>query len=70
MSSKIVSFGSVDMYVFHAVPAGVVHEDLKVFLMNNIPRGKKKTKATLGVSDPKLGGAIQETLEIQCISGT
>lgn len=50
---------------------GLIHENLKVFLMNNVPRGKKKKKLSyvLGVSDPKLGAAIQETLEIPCMSG-
>ena len=48
---------------------GLVHDDLKVFLVNNIPVGKKKSKVTLGVGDPKLGATIQETLNIQCTSG-
>ena len=50
-------------------PAGLVHDDLKMFLLNNIPTGKKKSKVLLGVSDPKLGATIQETLEILCTSG-
>ena len=49
--------------------AGLVHEDLKTFLMNNVPQSKKKSKYVLGVADPKLGAAIQETLEISCTSG-
>lgn len=51
--------------------AGLIHEDLKVFLLNNVPQGKKKKKSSyiLGVADPKLGSAIQETLEIPCMSG-
>ena len=48
---------------------GVIHDDLKVFLMNNVPQGKKKSKVALGVTDTKLGSAIQETLNIQCQSG-
>ena len=47
----------------------LVHDDLKVFLVNNIPVGKKKSKVMLGVGDPKLGATIQETLDIQCTSG-
>ena len=35
----------------------------------NIPTGKKKSKVLLGVADPKLGAAIQETADIQCESG-
>ena len=52
----------------YAIP-GLVHDDLKVCLANNIPVGKKKSKVTLGVGDPKLGATIQETLNIQCTSG-
>ncbi len=50
---------------------GLIHEDLKVFLMNNVPQGKKKKKSSyvLGVADAKLGSAIQETLEIPCMLG-
>lgn len=59
-------YNLVFMYV-HV--AGLIHDDLKMFLMNNIPTGKKKSKVTLGVSDPKLGATIQETLDIQCTSG-
>lgn len=49
---------------------GLVHEDLKTFLLNNVPQGKKKAaKYVLGVADTKLGAAIQETLEIPCSFG-
>lgn len=48
---------------------GVIHDDLKTFLESNIPTGKKKSKVLLGVADPKLGAAIQETVDIQCESG-
>ena len=49
-----------------------MHNDLQVFLMNNVPQVKKKKKKSgyvLGVADAKLGSAIQETLEIPCTSG-
>ena len=47
-----------------------MHEDLQTFLLNNVPRGKKKkAKVTLGVSDSKLGSVISETLEIHCQIG-
>ena len=51
--------------------AGLVHEDLKAFLMNNVPQSKKKKKSkyVLGVADAKLGSAIQEMLDIPCTSG-
>lgn len=48
---------------------GIIHDDLKTFLEANIPTGKKKSKVLLGVADPKLGAAIQETVDIQCESG-
>lgn len=35
----------------------------------NVPTGKKKSKVLLGVADPKLGAAIQESVNIQCESG-
>lgn len=49
--------------------SGLMHEDLQAFLVNNIPQGKKKSKVTLGVSDPKLGSVIYETLNIHCQTG-
>lgn len=49
--------------------AGVVHDDLKVFLESNVPTGKKKSKVALGISDPKIGAGIQESCNIQCESG-
>jgi len=57
------------MFIFCVFLSGLVHEDLKAFLLNNFPHGKKKKKNTLGVADAKLGSAIQETLEIPCTSG-
>lgn len=48
---------------------GIVHDDLKVFLEGNIPTGKKKSKVALGISDAKLGGAIQEACNIFCEYG-
>ncbi|XP_065071260.1 nucleolar protein 56-like [Rhopilema esculentum] len=51
------------------VSEGVAHDDLKAFLENNIPTGKKKSKVVLGVADGKLGGSIQEKVDIQCETG-
>ena len=45
-----------------------MHDDLKVFLLNNLSKGKKQ-KVILGVADTKLGSVIQETLSITCQSG-
>ncbi|CAI8047867.1 Nucleolar protein 56 [Geodia barretti] len=54
----------------NAVSEGLMHEDLQTFLLNNVPRGKKKkAKVTLGVSDSKLGSVISDTLEIHCQIG-
>lgn len=53
----------------NSISEGVMHDDLRAFLLNNVPKGKKKSKAIVGVADPKLGGVIQEILEIPCQSG-
>ena len=66
MNNIVLSDGWVFM---QCTCSGLVHDDLKVFLVNNIPVGKKKSKVLLGVGDPKLGATIQETLDIQCTSG-
>eukprot|EP00731_Ephydatia_muelleri_P020406 Em0013g133a len=52
----------------NSISEGVVHDDLKVFLLNNLSKGKKQ-KVILGVADTKLGSVIQETLSITCQSG-
>ena len=51
------------------ISSGLMHEDLQTFLLNNVPQGKKKSKVTLGVGDPKLGSVIYETLSIHCQTG-
>lgn len=43
--------------------AGIVPEDLKLFLDSSI---SKKSKTILGVGDPKLGASILEALGIKC----
>lgn len=53
----------------NSISEGVVNEDLKIFLENNVPTGKKKSKVALGISDAKLGGVIQEACNIQCEYG-
>ncbi|KAM3877922.1 nucleolar protein 56 [Diretmus argenteus] len=45
----------------NAISEGVVHADLKLFLETNLPSAGKK-KAVLGVSDTKIGAALQEEL--------
>lgn len=49
-------------------PAGVVHADLKLFLETNLPLAGKK-KAVLGVSDAKVGAALQEEFNISIQTG-
>ena len=46
-----------------------MHEDLHTFLLSCVPQGKKKSKLSLGVSDPKLGSVVSETLNIHCQTG-
>lgn len=50
----------------NAISEGIVPEDLQHFLDITIPKGGKKDKTILGVSDPKLGAAITEALGISC----
>merc|ERR1712002_970346 len=52
----------------NAISEGVVHEDLKLFLETNLPLSGKK-KATLGVSDAKIGAALQEEFTISIQTG-
>lgn len=48
--------------------AGVVHADLKLFLETNLPISAKK-KAALGVSDAKIGAALQEEFNLSIQTG-
>ncbi|XP_022905381.1 nucleolar protein 56 [Onthophagus taurus] len=50
----------------NAISEGLLTEDLQQFLDITIPKGGKKNKSSLGVSDPKLGAAITEALGIPC----
>ncbi|KAF3689590.1 Nucleolar protein 56 Nucleolar protein 5A [Channa argus] len=52
----------------NAISEGVVHADLKLFLETNLPRSGKK-KAALGVSDAKIGAALQEEFTISIQTG-
>ncbi|XP_026205308.1 nucleolar protein 56 [Anabas testudineus] len=52
----------------NAISEGVVHADLKLFLETNLPRSGKK-KAVLGVSDAKIGAALQEEFSISIQTG-
>ncbi|XP_037534515.1 nucleolar protein 56 [Nematolebias whitei] len=52
----------------NAISEGVVHADLKLFLETNIPQSGKK-KAVLGVSDAKIGAALQEEFNVSIQTG-
>jgi len=49
---------------------GIVNEHLREFLEISLPAVKpgKKSKFQLGVAETKLAGAIQEALNIRCVS--
>ncbi|KAL6111800.1 nop56 [Pungitius sinensis] len=52
----------------NAISEGVVHADLKLFLETNLPLTRKK-KVVLGVSDAKIGAALQEEFTISIQTG-
>uniref|UniRef100_A0A8C4IJW3 Nucleolar protein 56 n=1 Tax=Dicentrarchus labrax TaxID=13489 RepID=A0A8C4IJW3_DICLA len=52
----------------NAISEGVVHADLKLFLETNLPLSGKK-KAVLGVSDAKIGAALQEEFSVSIQTG-
>mmetsp|Transcript_17180 Transcript_17180/g.44988 ORF Transcript_17180/g.44988 Transcript_17180/m.44988 type:complete len:485 (+) Transcript_17180:236-1690(+) len=54
----------------NAISEAQMTDDLKAFLETNMPKVKegKKAKFRLGVYDPKLGSAIQESTGIPCIA--
>jgi len=49
----------------NSVSEGIVHDDLKLFLETNMPKGGKSS-AVLGVSDSKLSSSIGDSLGIKC----
>ncbi|KAM8917842.1 nucleolar protein 56 [Spinachia spinachia] len=52
----------------NAISEGVVHADLKLFLETNLPLSRKK-KVVLGVSDAKIGAALQEEFTVSIQTG-
>ena len=50
----------------HSPPLSQVTDDLKSFLTSSLPKSKKAAKYRLGVSEPKLGSAIQEETGVPC----
>ncbi|XP_048744522.2 nucleolar protein 56-like [Ostrea edulis] len=68
---KLVAFapfksGTNALDNMNSISEGIVHEDLHVFLESNVPKGGKKDKVVVGVSDSKIGAAITEELGIKC----
>ena len=57
------------MYFTHVLIliAGVIHEDLRLFLETNVPKSSKKQKSLLGVGDSKIAAAITEEMSIPCM---
>lgn len=53
------------------VSDGMMTDDLREFLESNLAKsmkgGKEKAKFALGVSDPKVGGTVQEATGIPCV---
>merc|ERR1712166_47425 len=52
-----------------ATSEGILHDYLSNFVATTLPSAKpgKKSKFILGVSDPKIGNAIQENLGVSCV---
>ena len=48
--------------------AGVLHEDLRLFIETNVPKSTKKQKSQLGVGDTKIAASISEELGMACPS--
>ncbi len=47
--------------------AGIIHDDLRLFLETNCPKSTKKQKSILGVGDAKIAGTITEEMGINCM---
>lgn len=63
-----MTYSCLPLVSSNLILTGVVHADLKLFLGTNLPMGGK-TKAVLGVSDAKLGAALQEELNLSIQTG-
>jgi len=50
----------------NSVSEGILSEELQLFLETNIPQNVKKTKVILGIVEPKLAAAVNETLGFNC----
>lgn len=60
----------LNLFVFVGVVSGLLTDELRTVLETNLPTVKegKKSKFTLGVSDPKIGSQIHEVTKIPCQS--
>merc|ERR1711976_331658 len=68
---KLVAFapfksGTNALDNINSVSEGVLHEDLRLFLETNVPKGGKKEKCTLGIGDSKLAAAVSEEMGLSC----
>lgn len=52
---------------YFILTAGILHDDLKLFLETNMPKSKKKVLSMLGVADSKIAGAISEEFGFSCL---
>lgn len=67
---KPFSSAAIALEQINAISESQLTDELKHFLELNLPKAKagKPSKFKLGVSDPKLGSAIQETTGVSCIA--
>nr|CAD7426949.1 unnamed protein product [Timema monikensis] len=50
----------------NSISEGILPEDLQLFLETFLPKSGKKSKVILGVSEPKIGASITESIGITC----
>ncbi|XP_041368368.1 nucleolar protein 56-like [Gigantopelta aegis] len=69
---KLVSFspfksGTNALDNINSISEGLLHDDLRIFLKDNVPKGSKKHKVVLGIADSKIASSISEELGISCL---
>nr|CAD7194549.1 unnamed protein product [Timema douglasi] len=50
----------------NSISEGILPEDLQLFLETFLPKSSKKSKVILGVSEPKIGASITESIGVTC----
>jgi len=63
-TTRVVKTAGDELDSINSVSEVIVHDDLKLFLETNMPKGG--IGAFLGVSDSKLSTSINETCSIKC----